>query len=186
MLMIGIGAVLWWQKVNPSHPNKLITPDPTFIPIQLTPPPNPTPIHTVSITKSTQSTQSTNSIRSTPLPQLSIPTPTPTPVVTTTTTTTTTPTTAPAPSTSFTFANLPSVWYCITGYESSHKVIDTNPYSGDQGAFQFAISTWNAYKLPNYPTIPNAATLYQQYQVALRLEATDGYSPWTTHYLCGV
>jgi len=87
---------------------------------------------------------------------------------------------------SFGFSDLPHPWDCIAMRESSDRVVATNTESGDEGALQFALSTWLEYRPSGYPATPNEATLWQQYQVALRLEAVDGYAPWVTASLCGV
>lgn len=85
-----------------------------------------------------------------------------------------------------TFQSLPQVWACITMHESSDKVVRRNPMSSAKGAFQIESLMWTNYKPSNYPANPNAATLSQQYRVALRIFRADGFAEWQTHSLCGV
>ena len=90
------------------------------------------------------------------------------------------------PSQVVTFASLPAVWACITMHESSDMIQRSNPVSSAKGAFQIKSFMWAKYKLPAYPEDPNAATLSQQYRVALRIFRADGFSKWETAPLCGV
>jgi hypothetical protein len=61
-----------------------------------------------------------------------------------------------------------------------------NPISGDQGAFQFALSTWREYAPAGYPEDPVDATLDEQFEVALAVWQADGFRPWVTAGVCGV
>ena len=90
------------------------------------------------------------------------------------------------PSQVVTFASLPAVWACITMHESSDMIQRSNPVSSAKGAFQIKSFMWAKYKLPPYPEDPNAATLSQQYRVALRIFRADGFGKWETAPLCGV
>lgn len=90
---------------------------------------------------------------------------------------------APVP---MTFDRLPLPWSCIAFRESTDNLSAINAESGDEGAFQFAQSTWTEYAPTSYPVRPIYATLAQQYNVALRLWQARGYSPWVTAPLCGV
>ena len=83
-----------------------------------------------------------------------------------------------------TFGDLPEVWQCIAMKESTDNLRAVNVSSGDQGAFQFAITTWAEYAPVGYPTEPVEATLAQQYTVALRLWQAEGFRPWVTASLC--
>lgn len=97
------------------------------------------------------------------------------------------PTVAPVPAAvPLTFNRLPLPWSCIAFRESTDNLSAINADSGDEGAFQFAQSTWAEFAPTGYPDRPIYATLAQQYTVALRLWQARGYSPWVTAPLCGV
>src|SRR5579862_8563997 len=81
-------------------------------------------------------------------------------------------------------------WACIRDHESSDNYAEDNG-NGYSGAYQFAPSTWNeavsgagywqyangwAYEAP--PAVQNAAALWLYNQ--------DGWSPWSTRYVCGL
>lgn len=83
-----------------------------------------------------------------------------------------------------TFSNLPRPWRCIARFESSDRVVPTNPSSGDQGAFQIDPRTWLEYAPVTFPATPNAATLLEQFTVAQRIQSADGFHPWQTASLC--
>lgn len=75
---------------------------------------------------------------------------------------------------------LPAHWYrvgsCETGYGGDPNWRHSN--SKYQGAFGFAISSWDGYKLPGYPDEAWQATPWQQYQVALQIYNRFGMSGW--------
>ena len=81
-------------------------------------------------------------------------------------------------------------WQCIRDHESGDNYAE-NTGNGYSGAYQFAPSTWNeavsgagypqdangwAYEAP--PSVQNAAALW--------LYNRDGWSPWSTRYVCGL
>lgn len=81
-------------------------------------------------------------------------------------------------------------WACIRDHESDDNYSD-NTGNGYSGAYQFMPSTWNesvsgagypqyangeAYEAP--PAVQNAAALW--------LYNRDGWSPWSTRYVCGL
>lgn len=88
--------------------------------------------------------------------------------------------------TPFSWTSLPIPWQCIAFRESTDNLRAINPVSGDVGAFQFALGTWNEYRPATYPSTPLLATLQQQYEVALAVEKKDGFSPWVTAKMCGL
>lgn len=75
---------------------------------------------------------------------------------------------------------LPAHWYrvgsCETGYGGPPNWRHSN--SSYQGAFGFATSSWDGYKLPGYPAEAWQATPWQQYQVALQIYNRFGMSGW--------
>lgn len=87
--------------------------------------------------------------------------------------------------TSVTFATLPWPWGCIAFQESTDSTTAVNPLSGDQGAFQFSLATWDEFAPAGYPTEPIEATLGEQYDVALLLWQARGFEPWVTASECG-
>ncbi len=75
---------------------------------------------------------------------------------------------------------LPPHWYrvgsCETGYGG-----DPNWHHNSgayQGAFGFAVSSWDAFRLPGYPSEAYLASPWQQYQVALAIYRRYGMSGW--------
>ena len=91
-----------------------------------------------------------------------------------------------APAGSFGFSDLPQPWSCIAWRESTDNAVAINPISGDQGAFQFALTTWAEFAPAGFPNQPIDATLEQQFEVALLLWQKQGFTPWVTASLCGV
>lgn len=83
-----------------------------------------------------------------------------------------------------TVSDLPPVWQCIAFYESTDRLTAVNPQSGDQGIFQFALSTWREFAPPGYPAEPIEASLSEQFDVALKLWQAQGFNPWETKSLC--
>lgn len=75
---------------------------------------------------------------------------------------------------------LPAHWYrvgsCETGYGGPPNWRHSN--SSYQGAFGFATSSWDQFKLPGYPDEAWQATPWQQYQVALAIYNRYGMSGW--------
>lgn len=71
---------------------------------------------------------------------------------------------------------LPDKWQrigqCETGLNWRHH------NSSYQGAFGFATSSWDAFKLPGYPADADQASPWQQYQVALAIYRRYGLSGW--------
>jgi len=66
---------------------------------------------------------------------------------------------------------------CETGFGKRPGRWDWNsgPY---QGAFGFAVSSWDQFRLPGYPPEAYQASPWQQYQVALAIHARYGFSGW--------
>lgn len=75
---------------------------------------------------------------------------------------------------------LPRRWYligsCETGYGGPPNWQHSN--SSYQGAFGFAIRSWDDFKLPGYPDEAWQATPWQQYQVALAIYNRYGFTGW--------
>jgi hypothetical protein len=76
---------------------------------------------------------------------------------------------------------LPPVWQrigaCETGYGKRPGNWHWN--SGTyQGAFGFHRSSWDAFRLPGYPTEAYNATPWQQYRVALAIHRRYGFTGW--------
>lgn len=71
---------------------------------------------------------------------------------------------------------LPAHWYRVGRCETQLNWRHSN--SSYQGAFGFAISSWDGYKLPGYPDEAWQATPWQQYQVALQIYNRFGMSGW--------
>ena len=78
----------------------------------------------------------------------------------------------------------PAWWQCIAWHESSDNLSAVNGYSGDQGIFQDAISTWREYAPAGYPSEPIWANFQQQYNVNELIYKSDGSRPWVTSSLC--
>ena len=76
---------------------------------------------------------------------------------------------------------MPDKWQrigaCETGYGRRPGDFHWNsgPY---QGAFGFAVSSWDAFRLPGYPSEAYLATPRQQYEVALAIWRRYGFSGW--------
>ena len=75
-------------------------------------------------------------------------------------------------------------WQCIAFHESTDNLTAINPYSGDQGMFQDAISTWREYAPIGYPSEPIWANFQQQYYVNTLILKADGVRAWVTSSLC--
>jgi hypothetical protein len=76
---------------------------------------------------------------------------------------------------------LPDKWQRIGACETGYGKRPGNwrhSNSAYQGAFGFAVSSWDAFKLPGYPGEAWQATPWQQYQVALAIKARYGLSGW--------
>lgn len=71
---------------------------------------------------------------------------------------------------------LPDKWRRIGVCETQLNWRHSN--SSYQGAFGFAVSSWDAFKLPGYPDEAWQATPWQQYQVALAIYDRYGFSGW--------
>lgn len=71
---------------------------------------------------------------------------------------------------------LPAHWQRVGKCETRLNWRHSN--SSYQGAFGFAISSWDGYKLPGYPDEAWQATPWQQYQVALQIYRRFGMSGW--------
>lgn len=71
---------------------------------------------------------------------------------------------------------LPSKWYRIARCETGVRW-DWNS-GAYQGAFGFAVSSWDAFRLPGYPSEAYLATPHQQYEVALAIWRRYGLSGW--------
>lgn len=71
---------------------------------------------------------------------------------------------------------LPDKWrrigVCETGLNWQHS------NSSYQGAFGFAVRSWDSFKLPGYPDEAWQASPWQQYQVALAIYNKYGFSGW--------
>lgn len=76
---------------------------------------------------------------------------------------------------------LPDKWQrigaCETGYGKRPGNWKHNSGSY-QGAFGFAVSSWDAFRLPGYPSEAYNATPWQQYRVALEIYKRYGLSGW--------
>jgi hypothetical protein len=75
---------------------------------------------------------------------------------------------------------MPKIWFAIASCEQPYgKGAQWDAYSaGYEGAFGFAHSSWDAFKLPGYPDSANLASTWQQYQVALAIYRRYGFSGW--------
>tara|TARA_R110000868_G_scaffold45454_3_gene150974 strand:- start:617 stop:1093 length:477 start_codon:yes stop_codon:yes gene_type:complete len=71
---------------------------------------------------------------------------------------------------------LPAHWQRVAQCETQTNWRHSN--SSYQGAFGFAISSWDAFKLAGYPNEAWQATPWQQYQVALQIYNRFGMSGW--------
>ena len=71
---------------------------------------------------------------------------------------------------------LPAHWQRVAQCETQTNWRHSN--SSYQGAFGFAISSWDAFKLPGYPSEAWQATPWEQYQVALVIYRKYGMSGW--------
>ncbi len=72
---------------------------------------------------------------------------------------------------------LPQMWKDIIQCETHSNFQHSN--SSYEGAFGFALSSWDGYKLPGYPRRAYMATPRQQYNVALAIvRGTGGTSGW--------
>lgn len=71
---------------------------------------------------------------------------------------------------------LPAKWYRIARCETGTRWDwNSGPY---QGAFGFAVSSWDAFKLRGYPSEAYLATPREQYEVALAIWRRYGFSGW--------
>lgn len=91
----------------------------------------------------------------------------------------------PIPVSTLTFQTMPWPWGCIAWHESTWNLAAINPSSGDAGAFQISQYMWEQYRSQSDPWWIPAATLTQQYHVALRIEQAWGWGQWETAPLCG-
>jgi resuscitation-promoting factor RpfC len=102
----------------------------------------------------------------------------PIPVTTTTTipiSVTTTTTTQPVQSASV--ANS-ATWNCIIWNESRGDPTAVNSSSGAGGLFQFLPSSWVAYGGLKYASLPEYASVSEQWDIALTAQAESGWTPW--------
>jgi hypothetical protein len=81
-------------------------------------------------------------------------------------------------------------WACIRDHESGDNYSE-NTGNGYSGAYQFLPSTWNeAVSGAGYPQFANGeayeAPPSVQNAAALWLYNLDGWSPWSTRYVCGL
>ena len=82
--------------------------------------------------------------------------------------------------------SLPNPWPCIADHESTDNPTAINPISGDSGAFSIAQSTWLEFGGLRYSWSPRWASVQDQYRIALRILAGQGWQAWVTAPLCGV
>ena len=127
-------------------------------------------------------------------------------ISTTTTTTTLPPTTTTVPPTTTTKTTLPpppvpvtqpvpveqhvtysqssseesnsAIWSCIISHESRGDPNAVNPSSGAGGLFQFLPSSWDAYGGTQYASLPEDATVSEQWDIAIHAQAESGWWPW--------
>lgn len=71
---------------------------------------------------------------------------------------------------------LPEKWYRIARCETGVRW-DWNS-GAYQGAFGFAVSSWDAFRLPGYPSEAYLATPRQQWEVGLAIWRAYGFSGW--------
>ncbi len=71
---------------------------------------------------------------------------------------------------------LPDKWVRIARCETGINWFHSN--SRFQGAFGFAISSWDSFRLAGYPAEAWQASPWQQYQVALAIHSRYGFSGW--------
>ena len=71
---------------------------------------------------------------------------------------------------------LPDKWRRIGMCETQLNWQHSN--SSYEGAFGFAVGSWDAFKLPGYPDAAWQASPWQQYQVALAIYHRYGFSGW--------
>lgn len=81
-------------------------------------------------------------------------------------------------------------WACIRNHESGDNYAE-NTGNGYSGAYQFMASTWNeAVSGAGYPQYANGAAYESppavQNAAALWLYHREGWSPWSTRYVCGL
>lgn len=100
----------------------------------------------------------------------------------TTTTTTipivTTTTTQPPPIQAAPIESNSYIWNCIISHESQGNPTVVNSRSGAGGLFQFLPSSWKAYGGTVYSTLPEDATVAEQWDIAIKAQAESGWSPW--------
>ena len=71
-----------------------------------------------------------------------------------------------------------STWACIIAHESGGNPTVVNSSSGAGGLFQFLPSSWIGYGGGQYASLPEYATVAQQWAVAIHAQAVSGWSPW--------
>jgi hypothetical protein len=113
------------------------------------------------------------------------PTTTTVPPTTTTTTTTTTATAVIPEVTTTTQSVAPlsetngnSIWGCIIHNESRGDPTAVNSTSGAGGLFQFLPSSWIAYGGGKYASLPEDATVSEQWNIAIYAQSKSGWYPW--------
>lgn len=71
---------------------------------------------------------------------------------------------------------MPAKWVRIANCETGIRFDwDSGAY---QGAFGFAVSSWDAFRPPGFPSEAYEASPRQQFIVAERIRARFGYSGW--------
>lgn len=76
---------------------------------------------------------------------------------------------------------MPKIWFAIAACEQPYGKYGAqwDAYSERyEGAFGFAHSSWDGFKLPGYPDSANKASTWQQYQVALAIYKRYGFTGW--------
>mgnify|MGYP003345693683 CR=1 FL=1 len=125
---------------------------------------------TPHVPSTTTTTTTTTTIPPHPLPT----------IVTSTESFVTPPAVAPAPSSISSSAkgSTDSIWSCIIQHESGGDPSAVNPSSGAGGLFQFLPSSWAAYGGTQYASLPEYATVAQQWAIAVAAQSQSGWWPW--------
>lgn len=86
-----------------------------------------------------------------------------------------------------TVADLSPAWQCIVQHESGGQNLSYGDASST-GYFQIQQPTWNDYGGQQYAPSPYQATLAQQYDISLKILASQGPSAWSTNasFGCGL
>src|SRR5690606_25428666 len=75
-------------------------------------------------------------------------------------------------------------WGPIIKCESGGNPKAQNPHSTASGLFQFIDGTWRAYGGTKYSKRAKDATVEQQYEIANKAFAREGYRPWNASKSC--